>query len=271
MIVYEQAGFRYPGASTPAVDGVSFSVGPGSLVALLGANGSGKSTLARLGNALLVPTMGTVSVDDMDTCDETSVWAIRSRVGFIQQNPENQIVGTIAEEDVAFGPENLGVPPHEIRTRVDEALEAVGLAGFQRREPHMLSGGQKQRLAIAGALAMQPAYLIADEPTAMLDPVGRTDVLNALAGLRSRGVGILHITHHVGDVLDADRVLIVRDGRVAFDGAPDELLSDPAGVRTMGVEMPAEILLADELRRAGIPLPAGSITPEDVVEALWRS
>jgi len=271
VIVYEQAGFRYPGASTAAVEGVSVAVEPGSLVALLGANGSGKSTLARLGNALLVPTEGTVRVDGMDTRDEASVWAIRSRVGFIQQNPENQIVGTIAEEDVAFGPENLGVPPREIRERVDEALDAVGLSGFQRREPHMLSGGQKQRLAIAGALAMRPAYLIADEPTAMLDPVGRADVLRALEGLRSRGVGILHITHHLEDVLDADRLLILREGSVVFAGTPADLLEDPSGARGMGVELPAEVLLADELRRAGVPLPGGHTSPEDVVEALWRS
>ncbi|MBN2840561.1 MAG: energy-coupling factor transporter ATPase [Coriobacteriia bacterium] len=269
VIVFEQAGFVYPGASAPAVDGVSVEVEPGRLLALLGANGSGKSTLARLGNALLVPSTGTVLVDGMDTRDEDAVWDIRSRVGFIQQNPENQIVGTIAEEDVAFGPENLGVAAHEIRIRVDEALEAVGLAGFQRREPHMLSGGQKQRLAIAGALAMRPSYLIADEPTAMLDPVGRADVLRSLRHLRSVGVGVMHITHHLEDVLDADRIIVLSLGRTVFEGTPAELVVDPGRALSMGIELPAEILLAHELRRHGVRLPDGHPAPEDLVEALW--
>lgn len=271
MIVFEQTGFVYPGATAPAVDGVSVAVEPGTLLALLGANGSGKSTLARLGNALLVPSAGSVLVDGMDTRDEDAVWDIRSRVGFIQQNPENQIVGTIAEEDVAFGPENLGVPPGEIRSRVDDALDAVGLAGFQRREPHMLSGGQKQRLAIAGALAMHPSYLIADEPTAMLDPAGRADVLAALRDLRSRGVGVLHITHHLADVLDADRVLVLSGGGTIFDGTPARLLEDPVRALAMGIELPPEVLLADELRRAGLRLPDGPLGPEELVEALWDS
>ncbi|MDY0341632.1 MAG: energy-coupling factor transporter ATPase [Coriobacteriia bacterium] len=271
MIVFEQTGFSYPGSVVPAVHDVSVTVEPGVLVALLGANGSGKSTLARLVNALLVPSTGSVFVDDMDTRDEDAVWSIRSRVGFIQQNPENQIVGTIAEEDVAFGPENLGVPPEEIRLRVDEALDAVGLAGFQRREPHMLSGGQKQRLAIAGALAMRPAYLVADEPTAMLDPVGRADVLSALRDLRSRGVGVVHITHHLADVLDADRVIVLSSGGTVFDGTPAELIEDPGRALRMGIELPAEVLLADELRRGGVSLPGGRLDPVELVEALWRS
>ncbi|MHB1018132.1 MAG: energy-coupling factor transporter ATPase [Coriobacteriia bacterium] len=271
MILFEQAGFTYPGAAVPAVDGVSLAVEPGMLIALLGSNGSGKSTLARLGNALLIPSFGAVIVDGMDTRDEDAVWDIRSRVGFIQQNPENQIVGTIAEEDVAFGPENLGVPPREIRVRVDDALEAVGLAGFQRREPHMLSGGQKQRLAIAGALAMRPAYLIADEPTAMLDPLGRADVLRALRDLRSAGVGIVHITHHLDDVIDADRVIVLSRGSAVFDGTPGQLLADPGRALEMDIEMPGQVLLAAELRDAGIELPGGHPGPEEIVEALWRS
>lgn len=271
MILFEQVGFIYPGATAPAVDGVSVAVEPGMLVALLGSNGSGKSTLARLANALLVPSTGSVMVDGMDTRDEGVVWDIRSRVGFIQQNPENQIVGTIAEEDVAFGPENLGVPPREIRVRVDESLEAVGLAGFQRREPHMLSGGQMQRLAIAGALAMRPAYLVADEPTAMLDPLGRADVLRALRDLRSAGVGIIHITHHLEDVIDADRVVVLDRGHAAFDGTPAGLFADPIRALEMGIEMPGEVLLADGLRSGGVELRGGHLEPEEIVEALWRS
>lgn len=271
MVVFENVGFRYPGAHVAALEGVSVSVRPGQLVALLGPNGSGKSTLARLGNALLSPTSGRVTVDGMDTADDGAIWDIRARVGFIQQNPENQIVGTIAEEDVAFGPENLGVAPAEIRVRVDEALDAVGLSGFQRREPHMLSEGQKQRLAIAGALAMRPAYLIADEPTALLDPVGRSDVLEALRRLRGQGVGVLHVTHHLEDVLDADRVLVLSAGAVAFDGTPDGLVSDPARAIDLGIELPAEVLLADALRHGGVPVPSSYPSAEKIVEALCRS
>lgn len=271
VIVFENVGFRYPGARTAALEGVSVSVRPAELVALLGPNGSGKSTLVRLSNALLSPTSGRVTVDGMDTADEDAVWDIRERVGFIQQNPENQIVGTIAEEDVAFGPENLGVAPAEIRVRVDEALEAVGLAGFQRREPHMLSEGQKQRLAIAGALAMRPAYLVADEPTAMLDPVGRADVLRALRGLRHQGVGVLHVTHHLEDVLDADRVLVLASGAIAFDGTPGELVGDPERALGLGIELPAEVLLADALRRGGVRVPAGHPSAEEIAEALCLS
>lgn len=271
MIVFEHVGFSYPGAAAPALDDVTISISPGRTVALLGPNGSGKSTLARLGNGLLTPTAGVVTVDGMDTADEATVWDVRSRVGFIQQNPENQIVGTLAEEDVAFGPENLGVPTEELRVRVDEALAVVGLSGFQRREPHLLSEGQKQRLAIAGALAMHPSYLIADEPTAMLDPVGRRDVLGALADLRRRGVGILHVTHHLADVVDADDVVVLRHGRIAYQGTPEALMADPLLAGTLGVEVPPEAELAQALRRGGVPVPAGAFTPEAIAESLWRS
>ncbi|MCK8115617.1 ATP-binding cassette domain-containing protein [Anaerosoma tenue] len=271
MIVFEHVGFTYPGAVAPALDDVSVSVSPGQVVALLGPNGSGKSTLARLGNGLLVPSAGVVRVDGTDTADEETVWDVRSRVGFIQQNPENQIVGTLAEEDVAFGPENLGVHPDELRVRVDDALAAVGLSGFQRREPHLLSEGQKQRLAIAGALAMRPSYLIADEPTAMLDPVGRRDVLAALGDLRRRGVGILHVTHHLADVVDADEVVVLRNGRIAYQGTPKALMADPGHARTLAVEVPPEAELADALRRGGVPVPDGASTPEAIAESVWRS
>lgn len=271
MIVFEHVGFTYPGAAVPALDDVTVSISPGQVVALLGPNGSGKSTLARLGNGLLVPSAGVVRVDGMDTADEDTVWDVRSRVGFIQQNPENQIVGTLAEEDVAFGPENLGVPSDELRVRVDDALAAVGLSGLQRREPHLLSEGQKQRLAIAGALAMHPSYLIADEPTAMLDPVGRRDVLGALRDLRRSGVGMLHVTHHLADVVDADEVVVLRAGRIAYRGTPEALMADPERARALGVEVPPEAVLADALRRRGVPVPAGALTPEAIVESLWRS
>jgi energy-coupling factor transport system ATP-binding protein len=237
---------------------------------LLGANGSGKSTLARVCNALLLPAAGAVSVDGLDTRDEGHLWEIRSRVGFVQQNPENQIVGTVAEEDVAFGPENLGIERAELRRRVDDSLDAVGLAGMQRREPHLLSEGQKQRLAIAGALAMEPAYLVLDEATAMLDGVGRSDVLAVLRRLRERGVGVLHITHHLEEAVDADRVVVLSEGRVIFEGTPADLIDDPARAVACGVEPPAMAVLGAALRSDGFAVPSLSLRAESVVETLWR-
>jgi energy-coupling factor transport system ATP-binding protein len=259
----------YPGADRPALAGVSLSVMPGEHVVLLGANGSGKSTLARLCNALLLPATGTVRVNGIDTADPEALWTVRSLVGFVQQNPENQIVGTLAEEDVAFGPENLGVPTEELRRRVDEALETVGLAGMQRREPHLLSEGQKQRLAIAGALAMRPAYLVLDEPTAMLDSVGRSDVLGVLRKLRADGVGILHVTHELGRVADADRAVVLSDGRIVFEGTPVALLAEPERARALGVAVPPIALLARALRDAGAPIPPSALDAETIAEALW--
>ncbi|MDO8879294.1 MAG: ATP-binding cassette domain-containing protein [Coriobacteriia bacterium] len=260
----------YPGAGRPALDGVSLTLSPGESVALLGANGSGKSTLARLCNALLLPSAGTVSVDGMDTRDAAAVWDVRSRVGFVQQNPENQIVGTVAEEDVAFGPENLGVPAGELRRRVDDALEAVGLAGMQRREPHLLSDGQKQRLAIAGALAMCPAYLVLDEPTAMLDGTGRAEVAAVLQTLRDEGVGILHITHQLAEAADADRLVVLSEGRIVYEGTPLGLIGEPERAERYGVDLPHMAVLTAGLRARGIDVPALMLDAESVVEALWR-
>lgn len=271
MIELAEASVTYPGAPSPALDGVSVRIMPGRTLALLGPNGSGKSTLARLCNALLTPSAGTVTVDGMDTLDSSRLWDIRSRVGFVQQNPENQIVGTVVEEDVAFGPENLGIAPVELRRRVDAALETVGLMGFERREPHLLSEGQKQRLAIAGALALEPAYLVLDEPTAMLDGEGRADVLEALAALRERGVGIVHITHHLEDVMAADEVVVLAAGRVSFRGTPGDLLSDGTLAESLGVQLPDIAVLAGTLRQRGVTLAAGALSAEEIVEALWRS
>jgi len=271
LIELHEVSVTYPGAERPALDRVTLTIVPGRTLALLGPNGSGKSTLARLCNALLMPTSGRVVVDGMSTVDEDTLWQIRARVGFVQQNPENQIVGTVVEEDVAFGPENLGVPVQELRSRVDDALAAVGLTGFERREPHLLSEGQKQRLAIAGALALRPAYLVLDEPTAMLDGEGRSDVLAALRRLRADGVGIVHITHHLEDVIDADAVGVLDEGTVAFSGTPAELLADPQATETLGVEVPAIVVLAEALREHGVPVPRDAFTAESVAEAVWRS
>lgn len=269
MIEVRDASVSYPGAGHPALSGVSLTVAPGELVALLGANGSGKSTLIRLCNALLQPSAGFVAVDGLDACSENNLRAIRSRVGFVQQNPENQIVGTVVEEDVAFGPENLGVPTDELRSRVDEALAQTGLTGFERREPHLLSEGQKQRLAIAGALALRPAYLLLDEPTAMLDGRSRAEVLGVLGRLRQQGVGMLHITHHVEDVADADRVVVLSAGRVAYAGSLDPLVLDQELADSLGIEVPPMARLGMTLRTGGVGLARALPTPEEVGVALW--
>lgn len=268
-IRFEAVHFTYPGASQAALRGLSLALAPGELLAVLGPNGSGKSTLAMLANALRVPGEGTVVVDGLCTSEPADVWDIRSRVGLVMQNPDNQIVGTVVEDDVAFGPENLGVSRDEIRQRVDRALETVGLTGSERREPHLLSGGQKQRLAIAGALAMQPAYLVLDEPTAMLDTTGRADVLAVLDRLRDTGVGILHITHHLADVSAADRVIVLIGGEIAFSGTPAQLMADPSRLEGFGLALPPAGVLASRLRALGAAVPATALSAEAIVEALW--
>jgi energy-coupling factor transport system ATP-binding protein len=236
----------------------------------VGPNGSGKSTLARLADGLLHPTEGRVSVDDMDTSDAAHVWDVRSRVGIVFQDPDVQIVGTRVEDDVAFGPENLGVPPAEIRLKVDEALGAVGLQGLGMREPHLLSEGQKQRLSIAGALALDPAYLVLDEPTALLDPVGRAEVLAVIEGLvREAGHGVLLITHRMAEVAIADRVVALSEGRLVHDGEPGDLLADERLVDLSGLSLPAVARVAERLRRAGVEVPATAMTADALAEALW--
>jgi energy-coupling factor transport system ATP-binding protein len=271
VIVFDSVGFAYPGAGArPALTGVSLSVGPGELLAVAGANGSGKSTLAKLADGLLLPTSGSVTVDGIDTTDEEQVWNIRSLVGMVFQDPDDQIVGTIVEEDVAFGPGNLGVVRAELRERVDAALAAVGLSGFARREPHLLSEGQKQRVAIAGALAMRPAYLVLDEPTAMLDPGGRRSVLDIIDHLAHRdGHGVVHISHDVTGIARADRVVALEAGVVVFEGAPGGLFSDPALLVRAGLALPEIGLLAEALRCLGAHVPLGTMDAEGLVSSLW--
>jgi energy-coupling factor transport system ATP-binding protein len=270
MIELIDVAFSYPGAAGPALRGVSLVLRAGELVALLGGNGSGKSTLARLCDGLLLPSAGRVVVDGMDTSDEATTWEVRSRVGLVLQDPEDQIVGTVVEEDVAFGPENLGVPRAELRRRVDAALAAVGLTGFERREPHLLSEGQKQRLAIAGALALEPAYLVLDEPVAMLDPRGRRDVLDVVERLvRDEGRGVLHVTHRLEDVASADRAVVLTAGEVAFDGPPEALIADEALMRAAGLALPPVGRLGEALRSRGVAVPYAALSPEAVVAALW--
>ncbi|MDI6901272.1 MAG: energy-coupling factor transporter ATPase [Anaerosomatales bacterium] len=271
MIEFIDVAFTYPGVAEPAVSDVSLLVRPGEVVAVVGPNGSGKSTIARLADGLLTPGHGRIMVDGMDTRDTEAIYHVRARVGLVLQNPDNQIVGTVVEEDVAFGPENLGVPLPELAERVAEAIELVGLAGLERREPHLLSEGQKQRLAIAGALALGPRYLVLDEPTAMLDPEGRTAVLAIIERLRAEGRGIVHVTHHLEHVVRADRVLALDRGRIVFAGVPEELLSDVGLLGRLGLEPPALVRLAEELGRHGFAVPRAVSTAEELAGALWRS
>jgi len=270
-IRFSDVHYRYPapGGAVDALRGVSLHVHPGELVAVVGPNGSGKSTLGLLSNGLLAPNMGSVTVDGLDSTDASHTWDVRSSVGVVFQNPDNQIVGTVVEEDVAFGPENLGLPREEIRMRVDRALATVGLTGLERREPHLLSGGQKQRLAIAGVLALDPRYMLFDEPTAMLDPAGRTDVLDLIERLRSDGRGIIHITHHLADIATADRVLVLLSGRAGFLGTPSELLESPGQLAEWGLELPPIMRLTAALRDAGYDLPLSEVRPEMIAGALW--
>lgn len=270
MIGFIETGYEYrtTGGSVVALRGVTTTVSPGEIVTVLGPNGSGKSTLARLANGLLHPSTGRVIVDGIDTTDEDLVYDVRSRVGLVFQNPDNQIVATTVEEDVAFGPENLGVERSVMHERVASALAAVGLDGLEQREPHTLSGGEKQRLAIAGALALAPAYLVLDEPTAMLDLQGRADVLAVLARLRDGGTGIMHITHHLADAASSDRVLVLTEGSVLYDGSPARLLSDDELLGRCGLTMPPIGRLAAGLRAAGVPVPVDALTAEGIVTAL---
>ena len=270
MLRFDDIAFSYDSAEgRRAVDGVSLDVAGGELVAVLGANGSGKSTLARLANGILMPERGSVSVEGIDTREPGRLRDVRERVAIVFQHPDDQIVATTVEDDVAFGPENLGLARDEIRARVDDALRAVGLLGLERREPHTLSGGQKQRLAIAGALAMRPAFLVFDEPTSMLDPAGRDEVLGIISQLRATGRGIVHITHELADIVSADRVLVLENGRAAFSGMLDELLGRSDLLEACGLEVPPLVRLVGELAALAAPVPSGTPTPETIVGALW--
>lgn len=259
------------GEKNRVLDNVSLNVKEGEFLAVLGHNGSGKSTLAKHFNAILLPTDGKVFVDGIDTSDESRLFDIRRRVGMVFQNPDNQMVATIVEEDVAFAPENLGVSREEIRERVDNALETVGMTAFKRHAPHMLSGGQKQRVAIAGVLAMQPEILVMDEPTAMLDPNGRKEVLQAAHLLnRKKGVTVILITHYMEEVVDADRVFVMDKGKVVMQGTPREIFSQVDELKRHRLDVPQITLLADELRQSGLPIPAGILTRAELVQELCK-
>ena len=268
--------YAYPGDEgakpTVALDGVTLEIERGSFVVVLGHNGSGKSTLAKTFNAVLLPSGGTVYVDGMDTKKEELLLEIRRRVGMVFQNPDNQIVANVVEEDVAFAPENLGVPTEEIRRRVDDALEAVGMTEFTMHAPHLLSGGQKQRIAIAGVLAMLPECIVLDEATAMLDPRGRREVLNVIEGLhRERDVTVVLITHHMNEAEHADRVIVMNDGRVAMDGMPREVFSHADELKALGLAVPDTVELLRALKAGGMDVPTDAVTVEDCAEAIVKA
>ena len=252
-------------AGKRAIKGISLDVQKGSFVAIVGMNGSGKSTLAKCFNGLILPTSGFVTVDGMDTRDDSKLWDIRRRVGMVFQNPDNQIVSSIVEDDVAFGPENLGIPPAEIRERVDQALKQVGMYEHRLKGAHMLSGGQKQRIAIAGAVAMRPECIVFDEPTAMLDPKGRESVMSIIRQLNSEGITAILITHFMSEAVQADRVVVLKNGNVLADRIPREIFSDNELIREAGLELPPVI----ELREA-FGLPDSLMTVEDMITELRK-
>ena len=254
-----------------ALDKVSLDVKKGDFIAVLGHNGSGKSTLAKHINAILEPTEGSLWVDGFDTTDEKNIWDIRQRAGMVFQNPDNQIIASVVEEDVGFGPENIGVPTDEIWQRVEESLKAVGMLKYREHSPNKLSGGQKQRVAIAGVMAMQPECIVLDEPTAMLDPVGRKEVLEAVHALnREKGVTIILITHYMEEVVEADHVYVMDSGKVVMQGTPRSIFSQVERLKEFRLDVPQITLLAYELKKAGLDIPDGILTREELTEALEK-
>ena len=255
----------------PAVKDVNLSVEPGEFIAILGHNGSGKSTLAKHFNALLLPSEGCIVVDGMDTADESKIWLIRQNAGMVFQNPDNQIVAAVVEEDVAFGPENIGVPTEEIRTRVEEALKAVGMLEYKTHAPHLLSGGQKQRIAIAGTLALGSDCIILDEPTAMLDPRGRKEIMSTMQRLnKERHITVVYITHYMSEAMAADRVIVMDQGKIAFQGSPREVFAQVDKLEKLGLEAPLAAKIAFELRKSGAGLAPDIITNEELADALCQ-
>lgn len=272
IIEFQNVSFRYEAdeseKSLPlCVENVSLNIKKGDFVAVLGHNGSGKSTLAKLSNSILIPESGRVLVDGVDTADESLSYDIRRTVGVVFQNPDNQIVASIVEEDVAFGPENLGVPPDELRRRVDDALKAVGMYEYRHHEPHKLSGGQKQRVAIAGMIAMLPECIVLDEPTAMLDPKGRKEVMDTVRRLnRERGMTVVFITHFMEEAATADRVVVMDNAKILLDGTPQAVFSKAELLKKIGLDVPKAAALAAELRANGIPIRDGVLTADALAD-----
>lgn len=258
-----------PSGTIRALDDISLDVEPGQFIAILGHNGSGKSTLAKHLNALLFPTEGAVWVNGLDTRDQNLIWDIRQTAGMVFQNPDNQIIGQVVEEDVGFGPENMGVPTREIWNRVEESLKAVGMYDYRKKSPNRLSGGQKQRVSIAGVIAMHPRCIVMDEPTAMLDPSGRADVINAAVTLnREEGITIILITHYMEEAIRADHIFVMDEGKVAMQGTPREIFSRVEEMQALHLDVPQVTLLAHTLRQRGLSIPEGILTREELAEAL---
>ena len=272
IIRTEALRYTYPGDEFETLHGIDLEIKEGSFVAVLGHNGSGKSTLAKLMNAILLPSSGKVYVDGIDTSDEARLLDVRRTVGMVFQTPDNQIVANVVEDDVAFAPENLGVEPAEIRRRVDEALRTVGMYEYRLHAPHLLSGGQKQRVAIAGVLAMQPRCVVLDEPTAMLDPVGRREVVATVTRLcREKGMTVMLITHHMAECIGADRLIVMSEGRIVADGTPREVFSQVELLRSEGLAVPATTELIYELRRDGFELPLDALTVDECADAVMAA
>lgn len=271
IIRIENVKYKYDKEdNTYAVDGVNLDIRKGEFTAIIGHNGSGKSTLAKLINSLLLPVEGKIYVNGMDTSDDSKLWDIRQTAGMVFQNPDNQLVATIVEEDIAFGPENQGVEPEEIRRRVDDALNAVGMYEFRKRPPHMLSGGQKQRIAIAGILALNSDCIILDEPTAMLDPSGRKEVMETLGKLKKQGKTILLITHYMDEAVQADRVVIMDKGNIKLDGTPKEVFRNIDEIKRFGLDVPQVTELAQALAKEGLNIPYDTIDVKELVDALCQ-
>jgi energy-coupling factor transport system ATP-binding protein len=264
--IYEDA----EGQEVYALKDISLQIEPGEFVAIIGTNGSGKSTLAKHFNVLLTPTEGTCKVCGMRTDDPDNLWKIRQQVGMVFQNPDNQIVAAIVEEDVAFGPENLGVPPDEIKHRVSDALKRVNMTIYAKHGPHLLSGGQKQRVAIAGILAMQSQCIVLDEPTAMLDPIGRREVMDTIRQLNAEGITVIIITHFMEEAVQTGRVIVIQNGELKMDGTPRSVFTKVDALKSMGLDVPAASELAFKLREKGIPLPGNIITKEELGDALCQ-
>lgn len=269
VIVFDNVHYTYPADEKESLCGVSLSIEKGSFVAVLGHNGSGKSTFAKHMNGILVPDQGRVLVEGLDTADEEHIIDVRRRVGMVFQNPDNQIVANVVEDDVAFAPENLGVEPKEIRERVDAALRQVGMYDYRMHAPHLLSGGQKQRVAIAGVIAMQPDIIVLDEPTAMLDPQGRREVVDTVFSLcRTRGMTVVYITHHMDECIDADRLIVMSNGCVMADGKPADIFANAELLRREGLEQPETARLLQDLRAAGMRLDGEPLSVEDCAELI---
>ncbi len=272
IVEFENVCFHYPESSADILNDISLCIHQGEFTAVLGHNGSGKSTLAKHMNGILIPTKGTVKVFGMDTADTSKLLSIRQTVGMVFQNPDNQIVSNVVEEDVAFAPENLGIDPAEIRERVDNALKTVGMYEYRLHAPHLLSGGQKQRVAIAGVLAMKPQIIVLDEPTAMLDPQGRREVISTVQRLcRENGITVVLITHHMEECILADRVIIMSGGRISMDGTPARIFSQSVKLEAEGLDVPETARIIEDLNRCGFELPITALTTEKCAEEIARA